>query len=278
MKSYYESRTKQKLMRRSYTVIRIDGKAFHTYTRGLIRPFDHGFIEDMNSTAEYLCKEIMGAKLAYVQSDEISVILTDFDNLNTEAWFDGTIQKITSVAASLATAKFNQLRFIRGLKEIAHIDEKTMRPNFEWVEMEDMSKKIAMFDARVFQLPTLTEVINYLVWRQQDAVRNSISSCAQCLYSHKELNGKKTDEMQEMMFQKGVNWDKAEIRKKRGAVIRKVTEVIDYKLISSSLMPDGNIGTRGEGSTRTKWITDLDTPTFTQDREYIRNLVPNNAE
>src|SRR5262249_45011362 len=110
MKSQYENRAKTFLPRRTYTVIRIDGKAFHSYTRGLDRPYDQRLMDDMTATAGFLCQEIAGARLAYCQSDEISVILTDFDKVSTQAWFDGGAQKITSVSASLATAKFNELR------------------------------------------------------------------------------------------------------------------------------------------------------------------------
>jgi hypothetical protein len=158
MKEYYENRTKTYLPRRTYTLIRIDGKAFHTYTKGLNRPFDDQLMDDMDETAIYLCKNIQGAKLAFVQSDEISILLTDFDKLQTSAWFDGNIQKITSVSSSLATAKFNELR-----------------PN-----------KLALFDSRVFTIPSKVEVENYFIWRQQDTVRNSISSVAQSLYSSKD--------------------------------------------------------------------------------------------
>jgi tRNA(His) 5'-end guanylyltransferase len=114
MKENYENRTRISLPRRSYTVIRIDGKAFHTYTKGLNRPFDRRLIEDMNATAAYLCKNIMGAKLAYVQSDEISIVITDFEDISTQAWFDNNLQKMCSVAASMATSEFNRLRLMGG--------------------------------------------------------------------------------------------------------------------------------------------------------------------
>ena len=113
MKAFYEDRTRIKLPRRTYTIIRIDGKAFHTYTKGLKRPFDTGLIDDMNWTTEYLCKNIQGVKFGYVQSDEISLVLTDFDTLQTDLWFDGNLQKMASIAASMATARFNQLRMMR---------------------------------------------------------------------------------------------------------------------------------------------------------------------
>lgn len=118
MKNSYEKRTKNFLPRRTYTIIRLDGKAFHTYTKGLKRPFDMGFINDMNETAKYLCENIQGCKFAYVQSDEISLLLTDFDKITTDAWYDGNIQKIVSVSASLATAFFNKLRIKRLLEEL----------------------------------------------------------------------------------------------------------------------------------------------------------------
>ncbi len=226
IKSFYENRTKQFLPRRTYTLIRIDGKAFHTYTRGLERPFDEKLINDMDETACYICKNVQGAKMAFVQSDEISILLTDFEKLGTDAWFDGNIQKITSISASLATAKFNELR----------------------------PDKIALFDSRAFTIPTKSEVENYFIWRQQDTVRNSISSVAQSLFSPKELHGKKTNDMQEMIFQKGVNWNDFEPKKKRGRLI--VKEYYDK-----------------EGAKRSRWIS-IAPPTFTQEREVLSDLIP----
>lgn len=226
MKSFYENRTKQFLPRRTYTIIRIDGKAFHTYTKGLERPFDDKLISDMDETACYICKNTQGAKMAFVQSDEISILLTDFDKIKTDAWFDGNIQKITSISASLATAKFNELR----------------------------PGKIALFDSRCFTIPSITEVENYFIWRQQDTVRNSISSVAQSLYSSKELHGVNTGGMQELCFQKGVNWDKIEPKKKRGRLI--VKEVYQK-----------------EDAERSRWVS-IDPPTFTKDKSVLSDLIP----
>lgn len=104
MKKQYEDRSRIYLQRRTYTIIRIDGKAFHTYTQGLERPFDSKFCRDMDKTAEFLCRNIQGAQFAFVQSDEISILLTDFETIATEAWFDANLQKMCSVSASLATA------------------------------------------------------------------------------------------------------------------------------------------------------------------------------
>jgi tRNA(His) 5'-end guanylyltransferase len=258
MKEFYEDRTRIKLPRRTYTIIRIDGKAFHTYTKGLQRPFDQGLIEDMDATAAYLCKNIQGAKFGYVQSDEISLVLTDFDDLGTHAWFDNNLQKMVSVAASMATSEFNRLRLIR----------KCMGGDIEgYVDAIDLSEfKMAEFDARAFQIPFIDEVENYFIWRQQDAVRNSISSVAQSLYSPRELNGVKTDQMQEMIFQKGINWNDYDFRKKRGAVICKVEKT----LIKTIQGPNEEV--IETEFTRNVWQV-LETPTFTQDREFIKSLM-----
>jgi tRNA(His) guanylyltransferase len=247
MKEFYEDRTRIKLPRRTFTIIRIDGKAFHTYTKGLERPFDNGLIEDMNATTAYLCKNIQGVKFGYVQSDEISLLLTDFDELGTHAWFDNNLQKMVSVAASMATSEFNRLRLMRDSKEGA-------------LNMRELHLfKMAEFDARAFQIPFIDEVENYFIWRQQDATRNSISSVAQSLYSHKDLNGKKTDQMQEMIFQKGINWNDYGFREKRGTVIAKVL----IELTSGDVT-----------YTRNQWRV-IETPIFTQDREFIKSMMPN---
>jgi tRNA(His) guanylyltransferase len=226
MKEFYENRTKMFLPRRTYTLIRIDGKAFHTYTKGLDVPFDEKLISDMDETACYLCKNIQGAEFAFVQSDEISILLTDFSTITTAAWFDGNIQKIVSISASLATAKFNELR-----------------PN-----------KIALFDSRVFTIPSNVEVENYFIWRQQDTVRNSISSVAQSLYSHKELNNKNVSDMQEMCFKKGVNWNDFPVKQKRGRLIVKETFM------------------KGD-SERSRWIS-VEPVIFTKDRDVLSDMIP----
>lgn len=257
MKDFYEDRTRYKLARRTNTIIRIDGKAFHTYTKGLQRPFDQGLMEDMNKTTEYLCQNIQGAKFGYVQSDEISILITDYDDITTHAWFDGNLQKMASIAASLATAKFNQLRMARSTWEGSDIAG--------YLEQDDIENfKLAHFDARVFQIPYQEEVINYFIWRQQDATRNSISSVAQSLYSAKELHGKKTDEMQEMIFQKGINWNDYSPREKRGSVICKFGEILTND--------------KGEKYTRSKWKADPETPIFSQDKGYLRWKMPKSQD
>ena len=270
MKDFYEDRTRYKLARRTNTIIRIDGKAFHTYTKGLERPFDLGLMEDMNKTTEYLCQNIQGAKFGYVQSDEISILITDYDDISTHAWFDGNLQKMSSIAASLATAKFNQLRMSRAcfdhvIKEDAPIYKD---------DIEDF--KLAMFDARVFQIPYQEEVFNYFIWRQQDATRNSISSVAQTNFSAKELNGKKTSDMQDMlMLEKGINWNDFSPREKRGTLIRKVERHFVRKDIDP--IDDGKTYAIDKGNiyTRNVWEADPETPIFSKDKDYLKELMPN---
>jgi len=268
MKDFYEDRTRFKLARRTNTIIRIDGKAFHTYTRGLKRPFDEGLMEDMNKTTEYLCQNIQGAKFGYVQSDEISILITDYDDISTHAWFDGNLQKMASIAASLATAKFNQLRMSRAcFDDVIKEDAPIYKDDIEGF-------KLAMFDARVFQIPYQEEVINYFIWRQQDATRNSISSVAQANFSAKELHGKKTNQMQDMlMVQKGINWNDFTPREKRGSLIRKVENVY-YRKIEPIM--DGKTRVLGENDTykRSKWEADSETPIFSQEKGYLRWLMP----
>lgn len=230
MKDQYEVRTRTFLPRRTYTIIRLDGKAFHTFTKGMKKPYDEDFIKCMDETTLYLCKNVQGCKLAYTQSDEISLLLTDFETITTDAWFDGQVQKIVSVAASMATVKFND--YLTNFNRI-----------FE---------KFAMFDARVFTIPDYTEVENYFIWRQKDAVRNSISMHAQSLYSHKALHGASQKKMHEMIHDKGENWNDLPDGFKRGRTF--------YK--SYNLDPE-EYG---------KW--ELDTLDFLKERECLREIIP----
>ena len=256
MKENYENRSRFSLPRRSFTLIRLDGKSFHTYTKGLKRPFDEDFINDMDETAAYLCKNIMGAKLAFVQSDEISVLMTDFEEQGTEAWFDNNLQKIASVSASMATAKFNECRIKRHIQTALSGSDDLLNGRFKFAE----------FDSRVFQIPQKSEVENYFIWRQQDTTRNSISAVAQTLYSSKELHGKNTDAQQELIFQKGINWNDYAAKFKRGRVILKET---------FEKLPDV-LDSKSTSTIRTRWVS-VEPPVFTQDRNLLQNLIPNNV-
>lgn len=245
MKNSYENRTKQFLTRRMPTIIRLDGKAFHTYTRGLDKPFDEGLIEDMQETTKFLCENIQGCKLGYTQSDEITLVLTDYDTIETDAWFDYNVQKVTSISASLATAKFNELRTAR--EACSELTES------QGLSFDEYKPKLAFFDSRVFQIPEVEEVVNCLIWRQRDAEKNSVAMLAQSLYSHNELFKKNGSDMQEMCFQKGHNWNDLHFSKKRGSLI--VRNVYPLK-----------------NTIRSKWEV-VETPIFSQDRNSILNLI-----
>jgi tRNA(His) 5'-end guanylyltransferase len=199
MKERYEDRTRYYLPRRTFAVIRVDGKAFHTFTRGCAKPYDRRLMESIDFAAMAMCQEMAGAVLAYTQSDEISVLLCDFKKQDSNGWFDYNIQKMASVAASIATANFNVCyRHLGG--DVA---------------------KLGLFDARVFSIPDPVEVTNYLIWRQKDAERNSLQMAAQSVYSHKQLHGKSCADLHELLHAKGINWDKYAPREKRGGLIVK---------------------------------------------------------
>lgn len=204
MKERYEDRTRFFLPRRTYTVIRLDGKAFHTLTKNLKRPYDDSFVGWMDFTTKRLCEEIQGVRFAYTQSDEISLLLTDFEQDNTEAWFNGNLQKIISISASIATHEFARVRIAN-------------------------NGHMGLFDSRAFTISDRVEVANYFIWRQKDCMRNSISMLAQLLYSHKELHKKSTKEMQKMCFNKGKNWNDESIRNKRGGFV--IKEQFGWELV-----------------------------------------------
>lgn len=222
MKRNYEHRTRYMLSRRSYTLIRLDGKAFHTFTKQFARPFDTRFTDMMDYTAQSLCKHIQGCKLAFVQSDEITLVLTDFETPQTDAWFDGNVQKIASISASMATAAFNGVFLQPGPDEC--------------VSTYYVTEQLPLFDSRVFQIPDHTEVKNCLIWRQEDATTNSIQMVAQTLYSHKELLGKNNDQLQDMIFVMGVNWNDYPVGQRRGRAVCRV-EIADYGVDATTGLP-----------------------------------------
>lgn len=264
----YENISRIYLTRRTPIIIRIDGKAFHSFTRGFAKPFDDILVKSMQNTAKYLCENIMGCKLAYTQSDEISLLLIDYEKLETQAWFDNNLQKMVSVAASMATMAFNKAfndNIVSYVDSHVNIDVSLMDGLFEYTDtLLKARNKGAMFDARAFILPK-EEVNNYFIWRQQDATRNSIQMVAQNNFSHKELQGKSCNILQDMLHeQKGINWNDYPTVYKRGSCIIKVYDVItQYDEV-------GNICGYTE---RTKWIVDKEIPVFTQDRDYINKYV-----
>jgi len=208
----YENVFRHRLTPRTPAIIRVDGKAFHTLARGCEKPFDPYLAESIDVTAQALVQQVQNVRCAYVQSDEISLLLIDYNTLNTQQWFEGNIQKMVSISAAIASTTFTKAWGVEGF-----------------------------FDSRVFILPP-AEVTNYFLWRQLDATRNSINMVAQSLYSHKDLQHVNIREAQELIFQKGINWNDYEAYWKRGRMVTK--EGIDRNI-----------------------------PIFTEDRDYIEKFM-----
>lgn len=256
MKGNYENRSKTFLTRRMPVIIRLDGKAFHTFTRGLKKPFDEILVRTMQETAKYLCENTQGCKIAYTQSDEITLLLTDYEKLTTDAWFDYNVQKMCSISASMATLAFNRM-FSGLVEEFAYNNGVNFYKDSEEYNLLDAYRgKInkAMFDSRVFNIPK-EEVCNCFVWRQQDATRNAIEAVAQSQFSHKELHKKNCNMLQNMLFtQKGINFNDLPTHLKRGTCIVKKLEPVD-------------------GTERSKWVVDYEIPIFSKERDYIEQYV-----
>jgi tRNA(His) guanylyltransferase len=233
----YEKNQSIYLPIRTPIIIRIDGRAFHTFTRGMDKPFDNQLINMMNKIGRYLCKEIAGVLFAYIQSDEINILLY-YENPENR-WFNNDTQKITSISAGLASAYA-----------------------MKW-KLENMVKpyRTVCFDSRVFTLP-MEEVVNYFIWRQQDWIRNSVQMVARSLFSHKEILNKKIGEMREMIFIAGDNWNKLPTYLKNGRCI--VEKKVDIEVDNDYFT--GFVG-------RTIWEVDVETPVFTKDRDYIKNII-----
>ncbi len=194
MKQDYEDALRLFVPRRTYLVIRIDGRGFHTFTRKMERPYSRPLADALDQAAMALCGEMIGCRFAYGQSDEYSFLLTDFEKETSALWFDGNVQKIVSVSASLFTGCFN--RAFGG-------------------------EQIAAFDSRVLVISQRAEVEKYFLWRQLDASANSLNMLASAYHPHEDLVGKSTQEKHEMLFAKGVNWAKQPADFKRGRVVRR---------------------------------------------------------
>lgn len=274
MKTFYEQIPKTKLMRRCPVAIRIDGKAFHTFARGFQKPFDEVLIKSMQETMKYLCENIQGCVLGYTQSDEITLILVDYKKLTSSAWFDYEVQKICSIAASMATMVFNE--------SFSKIYSKLYRDKIEHRENVDELVKTyafkagkAMFDCRCFNIPK-EEVTNLIYWRQLDASRNSIQMVGQANFSHKELQNKSCNDIQDMlMTQKGINWNDLPTYQKRGSCCIKEEyavndngEEVEVDCVTDVDEPVESV------AFRSRWIIDTNIPIFRNEgREYIDRLV-----
>ena len=227
----------------------------------------------MNQATKYLCENIQGCKLGYTQSDEITLLLTDYDTLTTNAWFDNNVQKICSVSASMATLQFNKFfkenvqKYFNDNVDIIPLydDEYDFKESFDkdyfyhvLCPAEEMG---AMFDSRCFNIP-IEEVVNCFIWRQQDATRNAIQMLGQTYFPHKELDHKSCNDIQDMlMLQKNINFNNMPTEFKRGVCCVK-------KIIQNPTMDikDGACPVQ-------RWIIDKNIPIFSQNRDYIEQLL-----
>lgn len=244
----YELVSKSRLVHRMPVIIRLDGCHFHTFTKGFEKPFDAVLMNSMIRTMKFLCQNIQGCVFGYTQSDEISLILVDYKKLNSSAWYDNEVLKMCSVASSLCTLAFNRI-----FREEVH---KHVPEYFNDKEkgkcLSAYNKALetgAVFDCRAFNVPK-EDVCNCLIWRQQDATKNSIQSLAQSKFSHKESHGLSCDKLQDKLFTGcGINWNDLEVYKKRGTTCY------------------------NRGEEHSDWVVDLNMPILTQDRDYINKHI-----
>ena len=264
MKENYENISKTKLIRRTPVAIRVDGKAFHTFTRGFQKPFDDLMVKSMQATMKYMCENIQGCVLGYTQSDEITLILIDYKKLNSSAWFDYEVQKLCSVAASMATMAFNKFFYNMVMEETAGGE---FTEGIAGIHL-NAAEKGAMFDARCFNIPK-EEVTNLIYWRQVDAKRNSIQSVGQAYFSHKELDKKSSDMIQCMLFEERcVNWNDYPTHLKRGSCcVKNKIAIASDGVVTTAQLRDTTANENG-------WIIDNEIPIFKgEGRKYIDDLI-----
>lgn len=260
----YEYITRTHLIPRTPVIIRLDGRAFHTFTKGFKRPFDLVFAKAMQETMRHLCESIQGCVFGYTQSDEITLILVDYQTLDTDGWFDYNIQKVVSIAAASATLIFNRALY-DAVSEYLQTDKVKADLHSKDPAVKERTKKYVetlknavikggMFDARCFNLPK-EEVANCLLWRQNDATRNSIESVGQAYFSAKQLHEKSCKMIQDMLLtEKNINWNNYPTMLKRGCCCVKVSTQ--------------------EDNSRQRWIIDREIPIFKgEGRNYINSRI-----
>lgn len=262
----YEMRDRYFLQKRIPVAIRVDMRAGHTFTKGFERPFDKVFMKSMQETAKYMCENMGNAKFAYVQSDEITIILVDYDTLETDCWFNYRIDKLCSISASMATMAFNKF-FYKNVEEYSESVAVLQDFDIEKKYLEKLDKAVekgAIFDARVFNIPK-EEVTNLIYWRQLDAIRNSIQMVGQANFSHKQLQHKSCNDIQNMLLiEKDINWNNFPTTMKRGSCCIRNRGVCE-PYGNTVLAPGLPIG---------EWFIDNEIPIFKDEgREYIEELI-----
>lgn len=281
MKTFYESTPKIHLMHRCPVAIRLDGRAFHTFTKGFQKPFDKILMKSMQETMQYLCENIQGCVFGYTQSDEITLILVDYKNLTSTAWFDYDVQKVCSIAASMATMAFNNIfsKYVRGFDLALAYNDNGIDTEENRKLLEIYTKAVnkgAMFDARCFNIPK-EEVANLTYWRQLDAMRNSVQAVGQANFSHKELQGKSCANIKEMLREKGIDWNSLPLECQRGSccvknVITVKKEQIVFPSGKKTVVP--TVQLRDTSKLEKAWIIDKEIPIFKgENRKYIEDLI-----
>lgn len=266
----YEKRNRYYLQKRLPVIIRLDMRAGHTFTKGFKRPFDEIFMKTIAETSKYLCENIQNVKMSYQESDEISLLLVDYEKLNTDQWFDYRVDKLCSISASMATMVFNKI--FRDMVGKLHI-KGSLEEEYSCI-LYKAAQKGAMFDARVFNIPK-EEATNYFYWRQLDASRNSIQMVGQANFSHRELQHKSCNDIQDMlMTQKGINWNDFSTYQKRGSCVIKE----DYWINGNDGCEYSEVLNRTGGNEtdiqRKRWFIDKNIPIFKgEGRRYIEQFV-----
>jgi tRNA(His) guanylyltransferase len=240
MKSYYEEPWRIQLPGRTPIIVRLDGCSFSQYTKSCKKPFDDNVAKVMNTVAAFLCKKVQGCQIAYTQSDEVSLLLVNYQTHETQPYLDRNLQKIASITAGMASTIFYK------------------HSNLIFGECRD-----AWLDSRAFTIPK-EEVNNYFLWRQQDARRNSLSMLAQSLYSPKELHKKNSSELQKMCLAKGQDWNNLDLGYQRG---RCIVKTINPKEILNKKTQEKIIIERSE------WVVDNKIPIFSENSNYIEQYV-----
>jgi len=239
MKMYERMETGRSFMPGLPIYVRLDGKCFHNFTKGLERPFDEPMRRAMADVTKYLVDET-NAVFGYTQSDEISLIYYT-DSYKSQVFMNGKIQKMVSILAAMCTARFNQIAV-----EL-------------WPNKFEGNYNIPVFDCRAFTLPSKTEAMNAILWRVKDAVKNSVSMAASCYYSPNQLEGKSESERQDLLMERGVNWNDYPRIYKEGSFIqrRKVVKVLSDKELER--IPEQH---RPTGPVERSCVVELDLPRF----------------
>jgi tRNA(His) 5'-end guanylyltransferase len=242
----YEKSSQYILTKRTPIIMRLDGRAFHTVTKDFVKPYDIYFMQLMDETAQYLCKNIQGAKIAYVQSDEITILIKYYDELNSEPWFGNELIKMVSISSALASSYLTYL-----LPDLFH--KLSHRGYYNFV-------KPVQFDCRAFTIPE-DEVCNNFIWRQQDWERNSVQMFGLSHFSQKELHKKSCKEIiRKCEEEKGARWDELGTQFKRGRCVRK--EIIETDPL-----------TKGMRSISESWVIDKEIPRFQDQRDFIERYL-----